>query len=705
MPDDAAWRPPLGATPVPEGTLFAVHSRTADAIDVVLFDDPGDHEPSRFVTLDQRSGAVHHAFVPGVQVGQAYGLRAHGAWEPATGDRFNPHKVLLDPYAKELARHAIWHDTVYDYDRRHPAHRDERSNAAYAPLGRVTSPVGRPAGTDPRPMGPRVPWPDTVLYEAHVKGATATHEAVPPECRGTYRGLASPPMIEHLRSLHVTSVVLMPVQAFVTEPHLAVKGLTNYWGYNTLSFFAPEPRYASTGIVGAADELRAAIDTLHREGFEVLLDVVYNHTCEGGRTGPTFSFRGLDARGYYAFDPRHGDRYLDYAGTGNILHAGAPAVVTMIADSLRHWVQAYGVDGFRFDLAPVLGRARGDFDPAAPLLTVMEQDPVLRGVKWIAEPWDVGPHGYQFGNFPWPWAEWNDKFRDGVRRYWRGDRGSVPELATRLAGSADPFLSQGKPPWASINYVTSHDGFTLHDLVSYGRKHNEANHEGNRDGHGDESSQNFGVEGPSTDPQVTERRAIAKRSLIATLALADGVPMLSGGDENGRTQRGNNNAYCQDGPLAWTPWDLSDEDEAFLAFVREAFALRARSTVLRAARHRTGASHHGRPKDISWWHPAGRAMTVDDWSDHDMTTLGVVFGAVGDGRGAGDDALLALFQGRRPVPFRLPPIPGVTSWTLELSTVRPGRRRDYGVHDTVRPDVDGVVVLRARVGEPEPVGR
>jgi isoamylase len=583
MPPTAPASPPLGATVSEVGATFALYSAHATAVDLCLFAHAADASESRRVPLARDSANVWQATLEHVGLGTLYGYRVHGPWAPAQGQYFNPAKLLLDPYARALTAPVTWHPALAS----HPepsgeavAERlpDPRDSAGVMPKCVVVDPA-----FDWREDVPlRTPWDRTVIYECHVKGMTMRHPAVPERLRGTYLGLSSEPIVRHLRELGVTAVQLLPVQQEASEPRLARLGLTNYWGYSTIGYFAPAARFASGDRVGGqVAEFQQMVRELHAAGLEVLLDVVYNHTAEGGADGPTLAFRGIDNRTYYRLDPREPSRYVDYTGTGNTVDVRAAAVLDLVLDSLRYWVEQMHVDGFRFDLAPVLGRTDEAFDPRGPFFERVRQDPVLSRVKLIAEPWDLGPGGYQVGGFPPGWAEWNGKYRDAVRRFWRGDTGRVPELASRVAGSSDLYAVDGRGPLASVNFVTCHDGFTLHDLVSYERKHNEANGEDNRDGSDQNLSRNWGVEGPATTTQIARVRERVKRSLLATLACSQGVPMLSHGDELGRSQHGNNNAYCHDGPLTWVSWDLNDDARALLAFVRRMFALRAATPELR----------------------------------------------------------------------------------------------------------------------------
>ena len=639
----AAGRPfPLGATLERDGANVAVFSDHAERIELCLFDPAGARETAR-LALPERTDGVFHGFVPGLAAGQVYGLRGHGPWAPERGHRFNPAKLLLDPHAKALVGGFRWAGPNL-VDPADPFAPDPRDSAPFVPKAVLTAPPPPPPAARDRP---RTPWARTVLYEAHVKGLTKLHPAVPEHRRGTYLGLTHPAVLDHLVRLGITAVELLPVAAFLDELRLVRLGLANHWGYNPYALLAPEPRYA---VQDPTAELRAMVDALHAAGIEVILDVVLNHTAETDELGPTLSFRGLDNASYYRLDPDDPRRYLDHAGCGNTLNLGHPRVAQLAMDALRHWA-ALGVDGFRFDLGTTLGRDRaGGFTPDAPLLQAIAQDPLLGGLKLVAEPWDVGPSGYRQGEFPPPFAMWNDRFRDCVRRFWRGDGAVLPELAGRLLGSADLHEPRGRGPLAGVNYATSHDGFTLSDLVSYARRHNEANGEGNRDGHQDELSANHGVEGPSDDPAVLAGRERHRRNLLATLLLAQGVPMLRMGDEIGHGQRGNNNAYCQDNPTSWLRWgEVAPEDEAFAAFVARLVALRRERPLLRQARFLHGRERFGGVPDAGWLRPEGGEMTPEDWREADRRCFGLRLA------GEGQDPLLILANaGGAAVRFRLP---------------------------------------------------
>ncbi|HEY8564700.1 MAG TPA: glycogen debranching protein GlgX [Beijerinckiaceae bacterium] len=637
---------PLGATWDGRGTNFALFSAHATGVDLCLFDPTGRRETDR-IRLPCRTDQVWHGHLDGIGPRQLYGYRVHGPYDPRAGHRFNPAKLLIDPYARQLAGRIRWHDALFGY--RPGAHRadltpDRRDSAPMMPKGVVEDPSH--TWGDDRP--PRRPFGETLIYEAHVKGLTALHPDVPPAARGTYEGLSAPAVIEHLVKLGVTAVELMPIHAFADDRFLVEKGLRNYWGYSTLAFFAPEPRYM--GEAGASG-LRRAVRALHDAGIEVILDVVYNHTAEGNHLGPTLSFRGIDNASYYKLapgDPRHG---WDVTGCGNTLDLHHPRVLQLVLDSLRHWVESYHIDGFRFDLAPALARDPHAFSARSGFLRAVAQDPVLSRVKLIAEAWDLGEGGYQVGGFPPGWSEWNDQFRDPVRSFWRGDGGQVPKLAQAITGSREIFEPSGRGPLASVNFVASHDGFTLHDLVSYADKHNEANGEENRDGHSHNLSSNAGVEGPSDDPEVRAARARLKRALLATVFVAQGVPMLLIGDELSRSQGGNNNAYAQDNETSWLDWASGGEDPDLLGYVQALAGLRRRFGALRRRAFLTGALlPGGEQRDVIWLAPEGREMETPDWTDPTRQALGLQFG---NDAPEGGRVLLLLNAGGGPVDFRL----------------------------------------------------
>jgi glycogen operon protein len=653
---------PLGATWNGSGVNFALFSEHATRVDLCLFDSPDSPAESHRIPLPEKTNQVWHGFLPDLTPGQLFGYRVHGPHDPPRGHRFNPRKVLLDPYAKAIGRPLRWENAVLDPD---------GDTAGSAPLAQVADTAFDWQGDPPL----RTPWHDTVLYELHVKGFTRMHPGVPEALRGTYAGLASPAALDHLRSLGVTAVELLPVHYHIDEAFLAAQGRVNYWGYNTLGFLAPDPRYAATGPEGAVREFQEMVRTLHAAGIEVILDVVYNHTAEGNEHGPTLSLRGIDNAAYYRLaDDRA--RYVDFTGCGNSLDVSHPRTLQLIMDSLRHWAVEMHVDGFRFDLASALARESGHVDRLSTFFDIIHQDPVLSELKLVAEPWDLGPGGYQVGNFPVLWSEWNGRYRDCVRRFWKGDGGTVGELASRLAGSSDLYAHNGRRPGASINFITAHDGFTLRDLVSYNHKHNEANGEDNRDGSDHNDSWNCGAEGPTEDPAVNALRARQQRNLLATLLLSQGVPMLLAGDEFGQTQHGNNNAYCQDSPLAWLDWNHSAQQRALLDFTRELLSLRLSQPVFRRRQFFQGRPIHGSGiKDLYWLKPDGAEMSDADWNAGQVACLAMVLPGdqiteLGD-RGeriAGDTFTLLLNAHPEPITFRLGTRRRDVRWRCVLDT-------------------------------------
>jgi isoamylase len=603
---------PLGATVRDGGVNFAVYSEHAEKILLAVFEGEGDAIEVD-AALPARTGFVWHGFLPDAGPGLRYGFRAAGPFDVDRGLRFNASKLLLDPYARAISGDLIWDDSVYDYQRRHGDHtvRNHADSAASVPRSVVVDSDFDWQGIGP----PRRPLADTVIYEVHVKGATKLHPDVPVELRGTYAGLAHPVMLEHFRSLGITAVELLPVHEFIDDEFLIEQGLVNYWGYNTIGFFAPMARYSMAGDGGSqVREFKEMVRSLHGAGIEVLLDVVYNHTGEGGKDGPSLSFRGLDNPTYYRRPPDRPDGYENFSGTGNTFNTQLPAVVRLVTDSLRYWVEEMHIDGFRFDLAASLGRDAAGFETWSRLFTAIYQDPVLRGVKLIAEPWDVGPDGYQVGRFPNNWSEWNDRFRNTTRAFWLGHNASLGEFALRLTGSSDLYDRPGRGPLSTINYVTCHDGFDLTDLVSYNRKHNEANGEDNRDGTNDNLGYNFGVEGPTDDPEVLDARYQARRNLLATLMLSHGVPMMLGGDELSMTQDGNNNAYCQDNEITWLDWSLDDRERRFLEYVRHLIAVRNAHPALRPLRYVESESPEPHePGIVSWRDADGTELMPGPW--------------------------------------------------------------------------------------------
>ena len=669
---------PLGATFDGRGVNFAVFSRVATRIEVCLYDPADPHREIDRCNLPEVSEHVWHGYVGDLRPGALYGLRVHGPYDPAQGHRCNPNKLLVDPYAKAVWSEIDWKQPVTGYTPEHEEADlsfDTADSAAGVPKGVIVDPTFD--WGDDRP--PETPWHRTVIYETHVRGFTKLHPDVPEELRGSYAGLAHPSVIKHLTDLGVTAVELLPVHEFADDGFLEDKSLRNYWGYSPLNYFAPEQRYASDQRPGAqVAEFKAMVKALHAAGLEVILDVVYNHTCEGNHQGPTVSFRGIDNATYYWLMPE-ARYYLDFSGTGNSLNASNPQVARLIADSLRYWVSEMHVDGFRFDLASTLGRVRrGEFSRQAPIFQIIGQDPVLSRVKLIAEPWDLGLGGYQVGNFPAPFREWNGKFRDALRRYWKGDENLASEIGYRLTGSADLFWGERGQPQSSINFITAHDGFTLHDLVSYGSKHNEANGENNQDGADDNQSWNHGVEGETDDPEIVALRDRQERNMLATLLLSQGVPMLLGGDEMGRTQRGNNNAYCQDNALSWFDWKLDDRRRGLLEFTRRVIALRQRHPALQNSRFLVGDHMwDSQFKDLAWLRPDGIEMDPEDWQKPWIASLGLMLG--GDAirmtneageRIVGDGLLLLMNAHHEPITFQFPAEAG-PGWLFEVDTAAP----------------------------------
>jgi glycogen operon protein len=666
---------PLGATWDGAGVNFALFSEHATKVELCLFDSVDAKRPSQCIPLPERTDMVWHGYMPDVEPGQLYGYRVYGPYDPQEGHRFNPHKIVLDPYAKAIGRDVRWHDSLFGYTvGKDDVTFDKRDNAAYAPLASVVDTAF--TWGDDRP--PRIPWHKTFIYEAHVKGLTMLHPDVPEEKRGTYSGLASDAVIKHLKSLGVTAIELMPVHYHLDDRNLLERGLTNYWGYNTLNYFAPHLEYASKASPRKSMiEFKSMVRSLHAAGIEVILDVVYNHTAEGNQMGPTLAWRGIDNVNYYRLTEEDKRSYMDYTGCGNTLNMTSPRVLQLIMDSLRYWVQEMHVDGFRFDLASTLARELHAVDRLGAFFDIIHQDPVLSQVKLIAEPWDVGEGGYQVGNFPVLWTEWNGKYRDTVRRFWKGEGGTAGELATRLTGSSDLYEHGGRRPYASINFITAHDGFTLQDLVSYNEKHNEANGEGNRDGADDNNSWNCGAEGPTDDPAIVALRERQKRNLFATMMLSQGVPMIYGGDELSRTKNGNNNTYCQDNELVWHHWDLGDEHKRqFLAFCRKCAQIWQEQPVLQRRKFFQGRALRGSDiKDLTFFDPAGNEMSDEQWNADHTRTLGIrlagdVINEV-DERGEpirGDTLMLLINAHWEEVPFKLPPTRDGQWWEVLVDT-------------------------------------
>jgi isoamylase len=665
---------PLGATWDGAGTNFALFSEVADGVELCLLDGDGDGpRTENRVELTEMDGFVWHGYLPDVGPGQRYAYRVHGRYEPARGHRCNPAKLLLDPYGKAVDGQVRWHEALFGYRFSDPARSNTADSAPFMPTNVVINPFFD--WGDDRP--PRTPYHGTVIYEAHVRGLTLRHPDVLPDQRGTYAGLAHPAVIEHLTRLGVTAVELMPVHQFVPEHELAERGLTNYWGYNTIAFLAPHNGYASTRAPGAqVGEFKAMVKALHQAGIEVILDVVYNHTAEGDHRGPTLSFRGIDNAAYYRLADEDKRYYLDYTGCGNSFNVRSPHALQLIMDSLRYWVLDAHVDGFRFDLAAALARELHDVDRLSAFFDLVQQDPVVSQVKLIAEPWDVGEGGYQVGNFPPLWSEWNGKYRDTVRDFWRGQASTMPEFASRLSGSSDLYRTSGRRPVASVNFITCHDGFTLVDLVSYDRKHNEANGEGGADGSDDNRSWNCGAEGPTSDPAILGLRSRQRRNLLATLFCSQGVPMLLAGDELGRTQGGNNNAYCQDNEVSWVDWGLADSQADMLQFACELAAFRHEHPVFRRRRFFGGRPDGGDGlADIAWLTPSGREMADQDWNTPDARAMMVFLN--GDaitepgprGEPVWDDTFLILLSAHHePVTFTLPGPKFGRCWSVALDT-------------------------------------
>ena len=702
---------PLGATWDGTGTNFALFSEVAEQVELCLLSGEEDAELTETrIPLTEVDGFVWHGYLPDVGPSQRYGYRVHGPYDPGRGLRCNPAKLLLDPYGKAVSGEVRWHESLFGYRFTDPAQVNTADSAPYVPKNVVINPFFDWA--DDR--APRTPYHETVIYEAHVRGLTLRHPEVPADQRGSYAGLAHPAVIEHLTRLGVTAVELMPVHQFVPEHSLQARGLSNYWGYNTIGFLAPHRAYASsTQLGGQVGEFKAMVKELHAAGIEVILDVVYNHTAEADHRGPTLSFRGIDNTAYYRLrddDPRY---YVDYTGCGNSLNVRHPHALQLILDSLRYWILEMHVNGFRFDLASALARELHDVDRLSAFFDLVQQDPVVSQVKLIAEPWDVGEGGYQVGQFPPLWSEWNGKYRDAVRDFWRGQPDTLPEFASRLTGSSDLYETSGRRPVASVNFVTCHDGFTLMDLVSYNRKHNEANGEDNADGSNDNRSWNCGTEGPTSDPAINELRARQRRNFLATLLCSQGVPMLLAGDELGRTQRGNNNAYCQDNETSWVDWSTLDDQADLLEFARVVAELRRAHPVFRRRRFFVGpdtAAVDG-VGDIAWFTPSGREMKDADWKTGYAKALGVFLNGAAitepDPRGepVRDDSFLLLFSAdSQPVRFTLPGPKFGGSWAVVLDSgaAPPVDPREYGAGAEVLVAPRAMAVLRR---DSEPAGR
>jgi isoamylase len=675
-------RPCLSGKPFPQGATwdgtgvnFALYSENATKVELCLYDGRSRRESER-IQLPEQTAFVWHGYVAGVQPGQLYGYRVYGPWEPARGLRFNPAKLLIDPYAKAITGRVDWGKPIYPYrfgGENADMVIDRRDSASGMPKSIVVSPYFDWEHDRP----PRTPLSDSIIYEMHVRGFSMLNEQIRQDLRGTYAGLASPPALKYLKSLGITAVELMPVHQLVHDKVLVDRGLHNYWGYNTLNYFSPESEYSSSGDIGTqVPEFKAMVKALHREGIEVILDVVYNHTAEGNQLGPMLSFRGIDNPTYYKLVPDNPRYYMDYTGTGNSLNVRHPQVLKLIMDSLRYWVLEMHVDGFRFDLAATLARELHDVDRLAAFFDIIHQDPIISQVKLIAEPWDVGSGGYQVGNFPVLWAEWNGKYRDTVRRYWKGDEGQLSDLGYRLTGSSDLYQNDGRRPYASINFVTAHDGFSLEDLVSYNDKHNEANGENNQDGANDNNSWNMGTEGPTDNPEILAARERQKRNFLATLFLSQGVPMLCGGDEIGRTQHGNNNAYCQDNPISWYDWNLDERRSKLLEFTRELIRFRQMHPNLRRRKFfQDREVYHPSSRDIAWYRTDGQEMTQEQWSTGWMRSMavmlnGTTLGQIDDmGEPVTDDTFLVMLNSYAEcVTYALPQSPRNRGWKLLMNT-------------------------------------
>ena len=695
---------PLGANWDGHGTNFALYSENASGIELCLFDE--DDNETR-LTVQEQTAFVWHTYVPGIGPGQRYGYRVHGEYAPERGLRFNPNVVLLDPYAKAVDDTEHFDKGVFAYVPGGEDSEMQTENQLGAPLGLVVDPGFDWQGDQP----PKVPFHQSVIYEAHVRGLTMTHPDIPEELRGTYAGIANPPMLRYLKELGITAIELMPVHLHMDDPFLLDKGLDNYWGYSTLSFFAPEVRYSAAARKndpqGVIAEFKGMVKALHKEGIEVILDVVYNHTAEGNHMGPTLSFKGIDNPTYYRLvtgDERH---YFDYTGTGNSLNVRHPQTLQLIMDSLRYWVSEMHIDGFRFDLASTLARGLHEVDQLSSFFTIIHQDPIISQVKLIAEPWDVGEGGYQVGNFPVNWAEWNGIYRDDMRAFWQGNGGLASEIGYRLTGSSDLYQSDGRKPYASINFITAHDGFTLRDTVSYNEKHNEANQEGNNDGHNDNKSWNCGAEGPTDDPEVNALRAQQQRNMLATLILSQGTPMILGGDEIGRSQDGNNNAYCQDNQISWYDWQSADEQ--LLAFTQKLLKIRREHPALHRRKFFSGRTIRGEDvRDIIWLRFDGHEMTDVDWQSSETQSMGIFLDGDGlndvDAMGnpvRDDNLLLLLSSSYVDLPFTLPALGGCDAWELLLDTFDDAAQESVTAGEETNLRGRSVKLYRCARSEPE----
>jgi isoamylase len=697
---------PRGPTWDRKGVNFSLFSENATAVELLLFDKPDAAEPSAVLPFRERTAETWHGYVPGIGPGQLYGYRVHGPYEPSKGHRFNPNKLLIDPYAKAITGDVTWDDAVFGYrigDKAEDLSFDERPSAGFVPKCVVID--HRFDWGDDTQL--RIPWNETVIYEAHVKGFTKLHPDIPEKKRGTYAGLASDAAVDYLKKLGVTTIELLPVHQHVNYRFLVQKGLSNYWGYNTIGFFAPDFRYAiSSPLGGQVDEFKKMVKTLHAAGLEVILDVVYNHTAEGNQFGPTLSFRGIDNASYYFLRPENQRYYVDFSGCGGCFSQRHPRVLQLMMDSLRYWVTEMHVDGFRFDLAATLARESFDVDRLSTFFDIIQQDPVLCQVKLIAEPWDLGPGGYQVGNFPALWSEWNGRFRDTFRRFWKGDDSQVPDMAYRLTGSSDLYKGTRRRPWASINFITCHDGFTLRDLVSYNDKHNEANKDENRDGTSDNFSWNCGMEGPTNDPEIRALRLRQMKNFLASLLLSQGVPMVYHGDESGRTKQGNNNTYCHDGELNWLPWNFDDEGKELIEFTRLLMRLRRDHPTFRRKNFFRGRKISGRGVyDIYWLKPDRRRMRAKEWNEHFVKTFAMLLLSEGftdtDSKGTRipEETFLVLFNAHPgEMNFVIPRLKD--PWTLVFDTAK----KDFDETGTVVKDSysaapHSMALLRSKTAE------
>lgn len=697
---------PLGATYDDKGVNFALFAENATAVELCLFNSTKDESEISRIPVLEHTHHVWHVYLPDVKPGQLYGYRIHGPFQPEAGHRFNPNKLLIDPYAKAIAGTIAWHDALFGYkigDEALDLSMEETDSAPFLPKCVVAN--HEFDWEDDKPL--KIPYHKSIIYELHVKGFTKLHPDIPEEIRGTYAGLAHPVTIKYLQELGVTAVELMPIHHFVADRHLVERGLTNYWGYNSIGYFAPDSKYSSSGSHGEQVlEFKNMVKTLHKAGIEVILDVVYNHTAEGNHLGPTISFKGIDNAAYYRLMPEDARYYMDYTGTGNTLNMMHPSVLRLIMDSLRYWVLEMHVDGFRFDLAATLARELHEVDKLGAFFDIIHQDPVISQVKLIAEPWDIGEGGYQVGNFPAGWGEWNGLYRDCMRDYWRGENSMLGEFANRFTGSSDLYHGDSRLPTASINFITAHDGFTLHDLVSYNDKHNEANGEDNRDGESHNRSWNFGVEGPTDNQEIIGLRERQKKNFLTTLFLSQGVPMLLAGDEFSRTQQGNNNAYCQDNEISWVDWENVDKD--LLEFTQQLIYLRKNHPIFRRRKWFQGLPIKGKEvTDIAWFLPEGEQMTELHWEQSYAKSLGIFLHGHGirsvgpDGESTKDSSFYLLFNSHyEPIQYKLPPKEWGSPWKLILDTSQPGgtvEEKTFKAEDTVLLEARSVMVLEHKL--------